>query len=137
MIVREADVPISSARSYLDELTQDLLRYVPGKYHDRIMTAYMELRANAIQATQKYNGERIKLTWFLDGILLRLDMTNFNVEFEPTWQHYLMPGIDKISGRGIPLVYLHTDDLYYETKKNQTTVTAYWHLYGDAKQEAA
>lgn len=137
MVSREGEFHIETAKSHCNALTGDILTLIPCDHRDRVFLAYRELIANALRATEEFRGEKLKIVWLLDGILLRLELTNYGVEFQPTWMNYLMPSLTDEHGRGIPMVFRLTDDLKYLAEANSTTVTAYWHLSTPYQQEAA
>lgn len=126
VVVREGVFHVATAKSHCNALTDDILRYIPKDHRDRVFLAYRELIANALKAAEQTDG-RITIAWLLDGMLLRLELTNPGA-FTPTWHNYLMPSLLEEHGRGIPMVFKLTDDLKYTATDSTTTVTAYWHL---------
>jgi hypothetical protein len=86
-----------------NELTHAILQRIPYHHYDRVKTAYMELLANALQASERYGGQTISIAWGLSDGLLTLRLTNEGVEFTPVARDFLMPDPYAERGRGIPL----------------------------------
>lgn len=119
---------VRCAHSRCNELTHAILQRIPYHHYDRVKTTYMELLANAIQASERYGGQTITIAWALSDGLLTLRITNEGVEFTPTVRHFLMPDPTAEHGRGIPLAIRLSDCLQYFLENNTTVVTAYWEL---------
>lgn len=118
----------SCAHARCNELTHAILQRVPFHHHDRVKMAYMELLANALQASERYGGQTIGIAWELSDGLLTLRLTNEGVEFTPVARDFLMPDPMAEHGRGIPLAIRLTDGLHYHHDSGNTVVTAYWEL---------
>lgn len=118
--------PVQEAHHRCNEITSVVIDQLPANHRHRVKMAYMELLANALQASAKHGGIEIEMTWILEGHRLSLRLTNQGVEFTPLSEQFVMPHAHAESGRGLPMIMLMANGLQYHHDSGNTVATVHW-----------
>ena len=119
---------VSEAHRRCNEITSIVLDALPTNHRDRVKMTYMELLANALQASALHGGQEIEMVWTLEVHRLSLRLTNQGVEFTPTSHQFVMPDICAERGRGLPMAIRFSNALHYHHEDGNTIVTAHWNI---------
>lgn len=118
--------PIEDAHHRCNEIAKLVIDQLPANHRHRVKMAYMELLANALQASARYGGTEIEMTWTLEGHQLSLRLTNEGVEFTPTAEQFIMPHAHAENGRGLPMILLMANALHYYHDSGNTVAAVHW-----------
>ena len=132
-MIWSATCELGTAYNWSSDLAAEVLKLLPPPLAHKVRCAYGEIIANAIQASFKHKGRQLHLSWKLEDGWLTFTVINHGIAWEPTFVQRanmaFMPCEWDLRGRGLPIIYLHTDSIAWHRLNNATMTVAKWRCH--------